>query len=223
MRDLIYSVLKYKPSFFSEDQINLGVVIWYPDTGYRRFFYISEWDRVSAFDRTLNIQLVQDLMEAIKTEVEAPSNSQFDIGKFCSKYNGELHFDAQTVLQDISESDLRSCVEGVKSTVFGQTYDGTTREMKRISQTAFCINCGCENKYRKITEKTETEVRGVQFNYTETLAICEKCGEELYIPEINDSNAQAREDAYRKAAKLRLSPDITEEKSITSQHKTHRQ
>lgn len=118
MRDLIYSVLKYKPSFFSEDQINLGVVIWYPDTDYRRFFYVSEWNWVSAFDRTLNIQLVQDLMESIKSEVEAPSNSRFDIGKYCSKYSGEMRFDEQTVLPNISESDLRSCVEGVKSTVF---------------------------------------------------------------------------------------------------------
>ena len=74
--------------------------------------------------------------------------------------------------------------------------------MEGMPQTAFCFNCGCKNKYRRVTEKAEAEVRGVQFSYAETLAICEKCGEELYVPEINDSNAQIREDAYRKAAKL---------------------
>lgn len=74
--------------------------------------------------------------------------------------------------------------------------------MQGMPQTAFCINCGCKNKYRRVTEKAETEVRGVQFSYAETRAICEKCGEELYVPEINDSNARSREDAYRKAAKL---------------------
>lgn len=73
---------------------------------------------------------------------------------------------------------------------------------EEMPQTAFCINCGCISKYRSVMEEAEAEVRGVQFSYTEMLAICEKCGEELYVPEINDSNAQAREDAYREAAEL---------------------
>lgn len=55
---------------------------------------------------------------------------------------------------------------------------------------------------RRVTEKAEAEVRGVQFSCAEMRTIWEKCGEELYIPEINDSNTQVREDAYRKAAKL---------------------
>lgn len=68
--------------------------------------------------------------------------------------------------------------------------------------TAFCINCGCKRHYKMVSGREETEVRGIKFGFVETKAICEDCGEELYIPDLNDANVSAREDAYRKAAGL---------------------
>ena len=70
------------------------------------------------------------------------------------------------------------------------------------STTTFCLNCGCNRKFKKITIRSETEVKGVKFSFPETIAICLECETELYVPEINDENAQAREDAYRKASGL---------------------
>ena len=44
-----------------------------------------------------------------------------------------------------------------------------------------------------------SEVNGIKFSYVEGLALCKECGDELYVPDINDRNVQSREAAYRKA------------------------
>jgi len=67
---------------------------------------------------------------------------------------------------------------------------------------AFCIQCGCKTHYLVHTSRIEEEAHGVKFTYPEQIAVCEECGEEVYVPEINDENAQAAEAAYRKAANL---------------------
>ncbi len=74
--------------------------------------------------------------------------------------------------------------------------------------TAFCLNCGCSRALKKFAVRTEAEVRGTKISFVETHAICTECEEELYVPEVNDENAKAREDAYRKAANLISVEDI---------------
>lgn len=69
----------------------------------------------------------------------------------------------------------------------------------RTTQAAFCINCGCKNKYMEAAAEADSEVNGIKFSYVETLALCKECGDELYVPDINDRNVQSREAAYRKA------------------------
>ena len=73
--------------------------------------------------------------------------------------------------------------------------------MKR-RMTAFCITCDEDVEYTMFAERVETVIRGEKISYVEVAAICPFCGEEIYVPEINDANVQAREDAYRKAMHL---------------------
>jgi uncharacterized phage-associated protein len=68
--------------------------------------------------------------------------------------------------------------------------------------TAYCVECGDKVAYRISTRQDTAVVRGVEFSYVEQLAVCPECGAELYVPEVNDANVQAREDAYRIAADL---------------------
>ena len=80
MGDLIYSILRYEPSIVSGEKINLGAIFHYISTDYREFFSISKWARVSAFDDTLNISLMKDLMQDIRLEMgTALDNPQFEI------------------------------------------------------------------------------------------------------------------------------------------------
>ena len=48
--------------------------------------------------------------------------------------------------------------------------------------------------------EADSEVNGVKLSYVEALALCKECGNELYVPDINDRNVQSRKAAYRKDA-----------------------
>lgn len=66
----------------------------------------------------------------------------------------------------------------------------------------FCVNCGAETEYEVKSRKIEQTVRGITFSYVERTAYCTVCGEETYVAEVNDENAIAAHEAYRKAANL---------------------
>ena len=74
----------------------------------------------------------------------------------------------------------------------------------------FCIECGDYKTFTIKTTREEITVRGVTFSYLEQTAYCSECGEEIYVPEINDINVQAREDAYRKASRLITVTEVNE-------------
>lgn len=74
----------------------------------------------------------------------------------------------------------------------------------------FCIKCSKEVSYNIKTERVKLNVRGMEFSCIEHSAICNECGNEIYIPEINDANVDAREDGYRKASRLITISEIQE-------------
>lgn len=65
----------------------------------------------------------------------------------------------------------------------------------------YCTSCDKENIYHLKSQRVNMKIRGIFFNYVEQTAYCNECGEEVYVPEINDSNATAREKAYRAVGK----------------------
>lgn len=67
----------------------------------------------------------------------------------------------------------------------------------------FCINCSTDTIYRVSERKgilfyyhkgREDEK---QFHYTEQFAFCTRCGEEVYVPSVNDENCRRREQKLR--------------------------
>lgn len=76
--------------------------------------------------------------------------------------------------------------------------------------TAICIECGCKTTYTLKTTLEELTIRGVTFRYVEYSAYCTRCGNEVYVAEINDENVQSREDGYRRAAQLITVSEINE-------------
>ena len=76
--------------------------------------------------------------------------------------------------------------------------------------TAICTDCGCKTPYTVKSHLEELTVREITFSYVEHSTYCTQCGKEVYVPEISDENVQAREDAYRKAAKLITVSEINE-------------
>lgn len=165
MGNLIYSVLRYGPSIVSGEKINLGAIFYYPSTDYREFYSISRWNRVSAFDDTLNIQLMKDLMQDIRFDMGTSlDNPQFNINKFCSKYNGELYFDARTLLTDVSEVDLSSQIEDIKKIYFQFEYDVAVRP-SNDDQKKFLRRLLLSKQIPYVRNSTQTGIYGDSITY----------------------------------------------------------
>jgi hypothetical protein len=64
---------------------------------------------------------------------------------------------------------------------------------------AFCINCDkevdCIIGFRFIKN---IKVKDIEISYDEMFALCKECGNEIYVPQINDVNVNARIKAYEK-------------------------
>lgn len=70
---------------------------------------------------------------------------------------------------------------------------------------AFCNNC---NQYVNYTIKKSfiKEYKGTTLNVEENIPVCEVCGEELFIPEIENENLKRLYDEYRKLSGI-ISPE----------------
>lgn len=124
MGDLQYSIFRYAPSLVSGEKINLAAVFYYNETGYREFYSISKWSRISAFDDTLNILVLKSLMEDIKNEIGTPITwPDFDLKRFCLQYDSELYFDKCETLTDISCDQLSDQIEEIKRMYFQFEFD----------------------------------------------------------------------------------------------------
>lgn len=67
-------------------------------------------------------------------------------------------------------------------------------------QTAICVECGCETEYIQKSISRELTIHGVPFQYIEYSAYCTRCGNEVYVVDINDKNAQSREYSYKRVS-----------------------
>ena len=64
----------------------------------------------------------------------------------------------------------------------------------------YCYNCEKEQECYVVAAIKTLTVRGITFNYIEKTAKCKKCDDEVYLPWVNDENAEMRESAFYKAA-----------------------
>lgn len=130
MSKLIYSVLRYEPSIVSGEKINLGIAFSHPEDGLREFHHISKWTRVSAFDDTLNIPLLRDLMLDIRDAMGTPlTNPDFDLEKFRLHYCSEIYFD-DCEEYEVTTETLSETIEFIKSMYFQFELDADKRPNK---------------------------------------------------------------------------------------------
>lgn len=64
----------------------------------------------------------------------------------------------------------------------------------------FCIDCGIRTRYETGIGWDICKIRGATYiSYLRLTARCCVCGNEVYVPEVNDANVQARECAYKRS------------------------
>lgn len=64
---------------------------------------------------------------------------------------------------------------------------------------AYCIACGQEQPYSTSSSMETLTRKGIQFTTPIIHAHCTVCGDEIYVPEINDENASRREAEFQRA------------------------
>lgn len=63
---------------------------------------------------------------------------------------------------------------------------------------AYCIACEKHTPYKVVGHMVDDEIRGIRFRYAESTAYCERCGTEVYVPEVNDWNEINRKESYER-------------------------
>lgn len=87
-----------------------------------------------------------------------------------------------------------------------------------IKETTFCEECRTDVAYKEFEIMIQNELKCDIYEYRGKKAICDKCGSEVYVAEIEDYNLMALYDAYRKKFNLKehlgmiISADIEDDK-----------
>ena len=69
-------------------------------------------------------------------------------------------------------------------------------------QPVYCIRCNKKNPFYTVSAKTVVKKNDISFKYLETKAHCYVCNAPVYVPWVNDRNAELREQAYTMAKKV---------------------
>ena len=63
----------------------------------------------------------------------------------------------------------------------------------------FCTNCNKEVNYIIAFRFVKNyKVKDLEISYDEMIALCKECRNEIYVPQVNDINVEARIRAYEK-------------------------
>lgn len=67
------------------------------------------------------------------------------------------------------------------------------------NNTAYCIRCGKTTEYSIKLQRVRVNVCGVRFSYIENRPCCTSCGEEVYVPKLEDRNSAASKFAFNQS------------------------
>lgn len=76
------------------------------------------------------------------------------------------------------------------------------------NRTDFCIECRRETVYSLQRKEVTKIIRGKEYKFDITAAVCEECGEEMSIPGLIDKNVKEIDEQYRKYEGLVSAEDI---------------
>lgn len=132
MENLQYSILRYTPSLVSGETINLAAIFYYPDTDYREFYSITKWKRVEAFDSSLCIPLLKDMMLDIRDAVGSTlSSTSFILKDFCAQYQSQLYFDQCIEFSNMPWEMVSDQIEEIKKMYFQFEFEESERPRKQ--------------------------------------------------------------------------------------------
>lgn len=73
-----------------------------------------------------------------------------------------------------------------------------------------CSKCRKRVSYHIVKRPAKVMIKGLDIEYEEYIGICDECGEEIYVPGMDDQNEERIEEIYRKKKELITIPEIKE-------------
>lgn len=80
--------------------------------------------------------------------------------------------------------------------------------MAENERRSFCIECRKETEYLLRKKNIVKNIRGKEYTFTITTAVCAECGNEMSIPGLIDRNVQEIDEQYRTAEGIVSTDDI---------------
>jgi len=73
-----YSVLRFRPSYLLEEQINVGLLFVFPETQQVIFLYPNDLQRVQLFYKKADLLMLEKYLESFKEKAISLSGASFD-------------------------------------------------------------------------------------------------------------------------------------------------
>ena len=126
---LKYSVLRYSPSTVAGEKINLGIIFYDMESGYREFKYSKKFSRLSSFDDEVNLAMVKKLLQSIADDVEGNlfTYDKFDIEQYTKYFVSDFSFERP---KTIKYENLEDMINRLHKTYFRFEYDKKERPTK---------------------------------------------------------------------------------------------
>ncbi len=126
---LKYSVLRYSPSTIAGEKINLGIIFYDMDSGYREFKYTRKFSRLTTFDDEVDLTMVKKLLKSIEDDVSGNlfTQNNFDIDKYTKYFVSDFCFEKP---QAIQYDDLHEMISRLHRTYFRFEYEKIDRPSK---------------------------------------------------------------------------------------------
>jgi hypothetical protein len=64
----------------------------------------------------------------------------------------------------------------------------------------YCYYCDKDVEYTVEEKEINLNIKGIKVNYTAQIAYCNECGNEIYVPKLDDMNIKRANTEYRKNA-----------------------
>lgn len=126
---LKYSVLRYSPSAVAGEKINLGIIFYDMESGYREFKYSKKFSRLATFDDEIDVAMVKKLLQSISDDVSGNlfTYDKFDIDQYTKYFISDFSFEKP---KSIQYDDLDEMIKRLHKTYFRFEYDKAERPSK---------------------------------------------------------------------------------------------
>ncbi len=90
MNDIQFSILSYYPSIANDENINVGMLFYRPETNEKRFYVTTNFKRLGSFDDELDVDFMKSYLEGVKIDWENSENKTIE--DFTYNFCNELRF-----------------------------------------------------------------------------------------------------------------------------------